>query len=165
MATNETRELGNHSWHGVNRFVGQTTLPAASIGNEEIEESAAIEATKLDHQIELFYSQIVGTDNVDETKLVHVVFGLTGEIVAVHAANQVTAEASDTTTVDVKVNGTTKLDAVITLNAAATTTTTAGSLDTTALVAGDKITVVINATGTAPGEGVWVRIVIRVKAD
>lgn len=161
----ESRNNDDTAWFGTNRFRGEVALPPGTIGDEEVEAGAAVQATKLQHQYKLFYAQAVGADNADATMLLDVTFGQTAEIIAVECANQVTAGGADTTTVDVTVDGVSILDAIVTLDAAAGIATQSATIDSGELVAGNKVRVVINATGATPGEGVWVRIIVREDAD
>jgi hypothetical protein len=135
--------------------------PASCITNAAIIGAAGIVATKLEHQFQPVYRQASGAINADATAAIHVGYGATGDIIGFRAGNITAATGSDTTTVDLKKNGTTVLSAVITLNTAASTTLQTGTLSTTTYVAGDVFTVVIDATGVAPGQGVWAQPIFR----
>jgi hypothetical protein len=75
-----------------------------------------------------------------------------GVITGVYAAAGATAGTGESITVDVQINGVTCLSSVITLNAAATTVSQPGTIDTAAddIAAGDLITVVFAYTAGTP---------------
>lgn len=139
--------------------------PASSITNAAVEAAAGIVATKLEHQDHSVYAQANGTNNTAKRQVVKIVYGATGDIIAVKARNTTTATAPDSTTVDVYKNGTTVLSAVITLNAAAGTTVLSGTLSVSTLVAGDVLEVVTALSGTNVGQGVAVDVITREDAN
>lgn len=132
------------------------SCPAGSVVSASI--TGPVDASKLERAKTITYSQPSGADNADATIVVGRIHGTTGTIKTIKAANAVTALNSDTTTVDVKLNGTSLLTGVISIAAADTTTVKSGTLASSALAVGDILSVVINATGTDPGEGIAVFI-------
>jgi hypothetical protein len=136
--------------------------PAGSITNTAIRANAGVSATKLEHR----FQSVVAQPNaaaVDETRVVHVVYGATGSIVAFSAGSIAKAVGDATCTVDLKVNGSSVLSAPIALdNANTNRVAEAGTVSTPALVAGDVLEVVIDGTigtGTLP-TGVFAQVTL-----
>jgi len=136
--------------------------PDASITNASVKAAAGISATKLEHRFQRVLAQ-ANTAAADETRVVHVVYGATGAIVAFSAGSIAKAVGDAITTVDLKVNGSSVLSAVITLDSANTNRVAeAGTVTTPALVAGDVLEVVIDGTigtGTLP-TGVFAQVTL-----
>lgn len=122
------------------------TLPDASVGNSTILAGAGIEAEKLEHHHSITGNQ-PNTAATTETRVIHNVFGATGDTLAFEAGSIVAATGNATVTLDVLKNGTTILTGVITLDSGNTARVSeAGSISVTALVDGDVLEVVIVAT-------------------
>lgn len=119
--------------------------PAGSIVNANISGSAAIAATKLQKAPSVHYQQ-AGTA-VDATVIVHIVKGATATLKHFTCSNVATCSGAATITLDLKKNGVSVLSAVVTLdNATGDLGEATGTLTTTALVDGDVLTVVVDAT-------------------
>jgi hypothetical protein len=129
--------------------MGRLAAPAASITNTMIAPGASgsyILSTKVQQQWQKTYAQ-PNTTATTETRVVHVVYGAAGTILGFRAGSIVANLTTATVTVDLKKNGVSVLTAVITLdNANTARVAEAGTLSTTALVAGDVLEVVITAT-------------------
>lgn len=125
---------------------GGMSLPAGAVTNTNIVGSAGISASKLQHSPRKGYAQ-PNTTATTETRVIHVAFGA-GTILEFSAGSIVAATAgTNTTTVDLKKNGTTCLSSVITLDSANSAyVVEAGTLSVTSLADGDVLTVVITAT-------------------
>lgn len=122
------------------------TLPDASVSNSTIVAGAGIEAEKLEHHHSITGNQ-PNTAATTETRVIHNVFGATGDTLAFEAGSIVAATGNATVTLDVLKNGTTILTGVITLDSGNTARVSeAGSISVTALVDGDVLEVVIVAT-------------------
>lgn len=136
--------------------------PASSITNTAVKADAGISATKLEHRFQLVAAQ-ANTAAADETRVIHVVYGATGSIVAFKAGSIAKAVGDAITTVDLKVNGSSVLSAVITLDSANTNRVAeSGTVSTPALVAGDVLEIVIDGTigtGTLP-TGVFAQVTL-----
>jgi hypothetical protein len=131
----------------------RTFTPAVgSVVNASV--TGPIAASKNERAISICYSQARGVDNVDARTIVHRVHGAVGTLKSVSAKNAVTAQNSDTTTVDLLLNGSSMLTAPISIAAADTTDLKSGTLASDTLAVGDILEVVTNATGSDPGEGI-----------
>lgn len=139
--------------------------PASSITNAAVEAAAGIVATKLEHQDHSVYAQANGTNNTAKRQVVKIVYGTTGDIIAVKARNTTAASGSDKTTVDVYKNGTTVLSAPIDLDTAAGTAVQAGTLSVSTLASGDVLEVVTALSGSNVGQGVAVDVITREDAN
>lgn len=138
-------------------------LPASCVSNSHIDSSAAIAASKLQHQHPVHWQQ-PNTAATTETRVIYRCYGATGTILGVYAGSIAKAVGDSTVTVDVKKNGTTILTGVITLdNANTNRVAEAGTLSVTTLAAGDVLEVVITATvgtGTLP-TGVFATVTVK----
>lgn len=122
------------------------TLPNSSVSNGQIVAGAGIEAEKLEHQHSITGNQ-PNTAATTETRVIHNVFGATGDTLAFEAGSIVACVGGATVTLDVLKNGTTILTAPITLdNANTARVAEAGSISVASLVDGDVLEVVIVAT-------------------
>lgn len=141
--------------------VGSFTPSSGSVTNASIAAAAAIQATKLEHQYERTYAQ--AGNATDESRILHNAYGA-GDIIAVRVSCLSVPIGDSTCTVDVKLNGTTILSGVITLNSSSVLyTQQAGTLVTTTYTAGQVFSTTIDATagtGTLP-TGVSVTLVLR----
>lgn len=123
------------------------TFPAGSVGNADIEAATGISASKQQHCFRKVYSQESDTTASDLTRVIHVVTGTSGTLVAVEAGAVVASGGTDVVDVDLLVNGTTCLSAVIRVdNGDAAYAKVAGTVGTAALSAGDVLEIDINAT-------------------
>jgi len=140
------------------------TITAGTIVNADLADAAAIVATKVQHQYSPLFAQANSAAASDTGRVLHVVKGATGTIVAFRAGSIVAAIGAATVTVDLKKNGTTVLSAVITLDSGNTAyIVEEGTISVPAVVAGDVLTLVIVATaggGTLP-TGLFAQVVIR----
>ena len=121
-------------------------LPSNSVSNSQITAGAGIEAEKLEHHHSITGNQ-PNTAATTETRVIHSVYGTTGDVLAFEAGSIVAATGNATVTLDLKKNGTTILAAVVTLDSANTAyIIEAGSIATAPIVDGDVLEVVIVAT-------------------
>lgn len=129
------------------------TPPANCIGDSAIPAGAGIQQTKLEHQHRGSYRQ-PNAAAAAETKVVAVVYGATGTLLAFKAGAIGPAVGADTCSVDLKKNGASVLTAPVSLTSAqAAYALVAGAIATVALVAGDVLTVVVtpnHTSGTLP---------------
>lgn len=136
---------GDHFFTG-NLRAGTMTLPGNAVTNGTVQPGAAIDTSKLNHRHRFRYSQ-PNTTATTETKAIGYVYGATGTLIAFHVGSIVPNLTTATVTVDLRKNGTTMLTGVVTLNNANTArVSVAGTLASTALVAGDLLEVVVTAT-------------------
>jgi hypothetical protein len=116
------------------------------------------------HRHEKNYSQEGATNAATETRVLHVVYGSTGTIIGFHAGAVVVLTGNDTCTLDLKKNGTTILTAVVSLASSDTVYVVkpAAGFTSTALVAGDVLTVTVTATHNAGAlpKGVFCRVTL-----
>lgn len=159
--------VGDHTFRdGTVNMAGCTAvvLPANTIGDANVSAISPLETTKTRRRFNKLFAQSVGSAAADMTgHVLHVVYGATGSVIAIRAGVVVAAAGNSTVTVDVKKNGTSILTGVITLDSGNTIyVVEAGSIASAGLVAGDVLTVVLDATvgsGTLP-QGVFVDVVI-----
>lgn len=143
-------------------YTGAFVPSSGSVTNASVAATAAIAATKLEHQFALTY----GTSGTaaSATVPIHIGYGLTGDIISIKAASIAIAVGAATVTVDLKKNGTTCLTGVITLDSGNTARVAeAGTLSVTTYAAGDLFELVIVATasgGTLP-TGLGVTVILR----
>ena len=166
-----SRHEGDHYFAGSVRMA-TVYLPLLCVADAQVSATAAIDATKLEHQHNIAYGQ-ANAAAVDETRVIYVCRGATGTVMAVKAGSIAAAVGDANCTVDVKKNGTTILTAPITLDSSnAAYTPEAGTVSVSGLVAGDVLTVVIDgtinpdATTTTSGAeamptGVYVEVVVH----
>lgn len=142
-------------------------IPSATVLNASVQAAAGISASKLEHQHQKSYGQANAAAS-DETRVIHVVHGATGEILEFEAGSIAKAVGDSTVTVDLQVNGVSVLSAVITLDNANTNyVAEAGTISSADLADGDVLTIVIDATvgtGTLP-TGVFCSVKLREDAD
>lgn len=142
-------------------YVGSFVPSAGSVRDAGVASDAAVSASKLIHQHMRTNSQAGSA--VDETKVLHNAYGA-GTIVGVRVSCASVPAGDATTTVDVKLNGSTILTGVVTLNSSSVLyTQQSGTLLTTSYTAGQVFTSVIDATigtGTLP-TGVSVTLIVR----
>lgn len=137
--------------------------PSGAIANAGVSASAGIVATKLQHQYAKVYAQ-PNSASTTVTQAIHVCYGATGTIIAFEAGSIVAATGNATHTVDLKINGSSALSAVITLDSGNTARVVEAATITSAdLVAGDLLEIVTVATvgsGALP-TGFYCQAVIR----
>ena len=140
------------------------SLTPGTVNDADLAASANLDATKMRHQYCPVFAQANSAAASDTGRVIHVVKGTTGTLVAFRAGSIVAATGNATVTVDLKKNGTTMLSAVITLDSGNTAyVLEEGTLSVTAVVAGDVLTLVIVATvgtGTLP-TGLFAEVVVR----
>lgn len=142
-------------------------VPANAVGNAEVEAAAGIEASKLQHQYGPCFSQ-ASADATAEERVIHVVKGATGTIVAFRAGFRTAPDGSSSCDVDLKKNGTTILTAEITLDDSYTAyqLVTPAGFTSTSLVAGDVLSVQVkDIVSSNPPEGVFAQLVLREDAQ
>jgi hypothetical protein len=145
-------------------LTARTNTPSdLAVTNAHISATAAIEASKLQHQFKKVVSQDENTNAFDEGYVIHVVHGTTGTVTAFQAGSVARATGTDTCTVDLHKDGASILTGLITLDSAnAHYTPEAGTINSGAVVAGDVLEVIFDATagdGTLP-TGVYASMVI-----
>jgi hypothetical protein len=140
------------------------TITPGTVVNADLADAAAITATKLQHQYSPVFAQANSDAESDTGRVLHVVKGATGTIVAFRAGSIVAATGNATVTIDLKNNGTSVLSGVITLDSNNTAyVVEEGTIAIPAVAAGDVLTLVIVATagtGTLP-TGLFAQAVIR----
>ena len=139
-------------------FAAAVNLPSVCVGNAQVKLAAGIEATKLEHQHRPTYAQESAATAADETRVVHVVKGATGSLQAFSAGCVVANIGDSAITVDLHKNGVTVLTAPISLSSTDSAyDVVAGVLASDAVVVGDVLEVVVDATvGTGTlGTGVF----------
>lgn len=119
-------------------------VPAGVVVNASVAAAAAIASTKLQHRHNKTYGQTGA--NADATIITHVAKG-TGTLKTFVAGSIGLCTASNSTTIDLKKNGTTCLTAVITLDSGNTARVAeAASVSVSAYVAGDVFEIVVDKT-------------------
>lgn len=148
---------------GAVQFGSTITLPSGSIGNSQIASSAAIDATKLQHQYAKQFAQVHGTAATAERRVIHRAKGA-GTLTEFKAGPVVAATGDSTVTVDLRKNGTTVLSGTISITSGtAAFAVVTGSISSASYSAGDVFEVVqtVSAgTGTLP-QGVFAEAVFR----
>jgi len=142
---------------------GTMTIPVLTVTDAMVNGSAAIATSKMRHRTFKHYSQEAATTSADEARCLHAVYGATGTVISFKAGSVVANIGDSTVTVDLHNDGASILTAVITLDSTnAAYTPEAGTIDTAAVVAGDVLEVVIDATvGTGTlALGVYCELVI-----
>ncbi len=142
------------------------TPPAACIVNASVAPSADLDATKLIQQIDKTLD-VNGNSTATAaavTRVLHRVYGATGTLIYFAAGSIAPCTGNATITVDLRVNGTTALASVITLdNANVARVAEAATLVDVDVVTGDLLEVVatVNAGTGVLGTGVFVHLVAR----
>lgn len=95
------------------------TIPDGAISNAKVVASAGIVASKLQHQHRRGYGQ-PNTAATTETRSIAVIFGATGTLFDFRAGSIAKAVGDSTVTVDLKKNGASVLNTIITLDTANT---------------------------------------------
>lgn len=142
------------------------TIPASAVGNTQIAAAAGIAASKLEHQFAVRYATNHGTAVAAATQPLHIVHGVTGEIVAVEVTCTTAPTSSDTVTVDVqKSTGggafATVLSGTVGLSSSSTARVVyAGTISAANTVDGDILQVVVTVSGTTC-QGLCVVVTVR----
>lgn len=144
-------------------------IPANTLTDSGVNASAAIQATKMQHQHTKHFTQVTGSVATTERRPIHSVYGATGTIVSFRAALTVVCAGAATISIRLKKNGVNIDTAALVLdnaNAAFTFESAAG-FTSTSLVAGDILEVDITATagGGTLGQGVICELVTREDAQ
>ncbi len=150
----------NGSFRGVVTFIDLRINPGA-VANAEVDAAAAIAASKLEHQHRLIYEQESATTAAAETRVVHVVDGLTGTLKGIKAGSVVANAGAATITVDLLNNGVSILTATFDLDSGDSAyDLVAGTIATAALAADDvlEIDIAVAAGGGTLGKGVFVYV-------
>lgn len=150
---------------------GGVNLPAASVGNAAVQAAAGIEATKLQQQYALNYSQPDGSDVVAAVVPIHIVNGVSGVLVGIDAVcvDAPSGAGDEEITVDLQKGNAagayaTMLTAPISItDSQADREVVAGTPSVTVLAAGDSLQLVIDQTGSTgtKGQGLIVTVIIR----
>lgn len=130
-------------------YVNAIDLPAGAVTNASVIAAAGIAAAKCQQYPAKTYGQ-AGTA-VAASVIMHVVRGATGTIKEFVVGNITANAGASTVTLDLLKNGVSVLNTVVTLNnATGNRSVEEGIIDTTALVAGDVLEVVValNQSGT-----------------
>lgn len=140
------------------------TIPSGSVDNAKIAAGADISASKLEHQHQITLAQDNGSAATAQTRVVHVVYGTAGTLVAVQAGCETPCVGDSTIDVDVHKNGSSILSAAIELSSSESAYELVdGTIATATLAADDVLEVVISVTaGTGTlGQGVFANLVVR----
>jgi hypothetical protein len=140
----------------VGNLSATTMTPIAnSVDENSLKSGVKLPASKLQAGTRKVYAQ-PNTSATSETRVLHRVYGATAAVVGFHAGVIGAAVGAATVTVDLKVNGTSILTSVITIDntvAAYGSVAAALAAGAASLVAGNVLTIVITATaggGTLP---------------
>lgn len=173
MAVSDIR--GNQTFHGTITFAGDVVLPDGVVDDAAIHASAAIAATKLEHQ------HVLSRQLADDTtaiaagdELLYIVRGAAGEVVSIEAAIVTAATGADrTVTVDLqKSTAGGAFSTVLTTTVNITNATTvlvpvAGVVNasTGALVDGDILKLVWTVAGSAGNQAKGLVCTINLRED
>jgi len=138
------------------------SVPAGTVVNADVNAGAAIAATKLEHQHHATYAQ--SGNSVDETKVIHTVWGATCTLVGFEAGSIGIHAGADACTIDLEKDGVSVLAAPITLDSGNVAyTPEAATINTTAGLDSDVYSVVQNFTtgGGTPATGVYATLTFR----
>lgn len=139
------------------------TLPSGAINNSSIAADAGIAANKLQHQHRVHFAQ-PDTAAAAETRAVYRCYGQTGTLVGVYVGSIGICTGDATVTVDVRKNGVTMLNTVVTLSSGnAARVGVAGNIAVSSLVAGDLVEIVVtpNAGTGSLGTGLFASLTIH----
>lgn len=122
-------------------------LPDGCIDDDAVSASAAIVATKMEHQYTVTMADDDATTCADRTAKVHTVYGATGTLVSFEACATAKATGTDKVEIDLTVNGVSALNAVIELNTGdANDAIVVGTISSATLADGDMIRIDFDAT-------------------
>ena len=143
-------------------------IPDQAVTDARVSSSAGIQASKLQQQHPLRFSDESAATAADKAHALGVVRGNVGSVVDFEAGVVVANIGDSTIAVDLLKNGASILSAAISLSSAqAAYATVVGTIDTPSLVDGDVLEVSIDATvgsGTL-GKGLFAQATIREDAD
>lgn len=149
-------------------FSGTTNLPADCVRNKQMADDAETKAEKAEHQHRIPYAQESAAEATAETRVIHVVHGVAGELQSIQAGSVVANLGDATITIDLLKNGVSILTAPFILDSGdAAYALVEGVIDTAAVAAGDvlEIDIAVNGgTGTL-GKGVFVSVDLFEDAD
>jgi len=140
------------------------TLPSSCVDNAKVAAAAGVDASKLEHQHQITLAQDNGAASAAQTRVVHVVYGATGTLLAFQAGCETACIGDSTIDVDLHVNGSSVLSAAIELSSSESAyELVEGTISSADLTADDVIEIVITVTaGTGTlGEGVFANLVLR----
>lgn len=136
----------------------------ATITNAMISATAAIDATKQQHQYVLTRCLTNhGSTPSAVRQTLHTVYGATATLVAMKCG-VVTALASGTVTIDLYKNGSSVLSSALTLNSSTGTAfaeNDVAGFSSASLVAGDNLELVLTVSSPSGGGGLFATVVIR----
>lgn len=130
------------------------TAPSGSITDDSIQGNAGIQASKLQQQHAIRYSQKAGTAVVSETTVIHLARAA-GDVIAVEALCVTPPTSSDTITIDLQDSTgggayATILTAPLVLNSSTVARTiVSASVATAAYADNDSLELIITASGTS----------------
>lgn len=147
--------------------------PASSITNAAIVANAAIAATKVVHRRGLDYCQLASGAIAAETRELHIVYGATGTLIAFKAAitGTIATGADRTVTVDLhKSTGAAAFATVLSAtigftNASVLRTVVSGTINSTSLVAGDILRIVVTVAGSAGNQALGLVATLTLDED
>jgi len=148
----------------------KTLAPSAGcVTDTSVSGSAAIQATKLQHQYTKNFAQVTGSIATTERRPFHSVSGATGTIVGFRAASTVACVGAATISIRLKKNGTNIDTAALVLDNTNTAYIweSAAGFTSTSLVAGDILECDVTATagGGTLGQGLICELVTREDAQ
>jgi len=129
-------------------FNDTVTLPDSTVTNAKVSASAAIAATKLEHQTSKTYAQPSDQTAAFDSQVIHTVYGSTGTIVAFEVGAVVACTSTSTVDVDLHKNGTSILSSPVEIDSADTAyTLVSGTVSTSTLADGDVLEVIVLPNG------------------
>lgn len=149
------------------------SIPAAAISNLQMASSAAVEATKLQHQHTLTFYIPPATAITAQTIPLWICRGLTASIIAIQAAivGTIATGADRTVTVDLKAGNAggayaTVLSSTIGFtNVSALRTVGAGVISTPAMAVGDSLQLAVAVAGAAGNQALGLLVTVTVRED
>lgn len=147
---------------GTSKLVGVITIANGAITNEHVASSAAIDSDKLQHLHKAYtnFDLPIGSTPAAREEIVYVCEAAAAVVRGFHALLNDTGTSTDVD-FDLKKNGATMLSAVVTItHSESDRAVSDGTLASTALVAGDVLSiqlVVTSSTGAA-GPYAWVEV-------
>lgn len=147
--------------------------PDGSITNAMLSASAAIAATKLEHQFAIPYTQVPGTAIVAFTQDIHIVKGATGEVVGFEAAVTGAVATGADRTVNVDLQKSTGAAAFATIltgtilfnNVSVLRTVVAATISSANLVDGDILRIIVTVAGAAGNQGQGLIVTTTLRED